>query len=132
MRTTPKHYAQLLYELTAGKKKKDQEAAVRSVAELLIKKNDLRMAGRIEKEFEKIYNAHNNIMGVKVKSAAPLTGPEKKKIIEGLERKLNKTIELSEIVDPKIKGGVIIRYEDTLINGSVLNKLKNLRANLIK
>lgn len=131
MKITPKNYAKLLYKVTEDKKDETLDKNIKSFSKLLIKQNNIKLLNKIIKEFEDYYNKKNNILSVKVLSANKLDNSEKKEISKSLNKKLNKQIEIIEKVDPKIKGGIIIKYDDTLINGSIKNRLKLLRNNII-
>ncbi len=94
--------------------------------------------GRIEllkdilQEFIKIDDNQNKIMKVRVYSKFALSGQEKAQFIENLEQKHNRTIELENIVDEDIVGGLRYEYEGMVHDQTINNYLHNLKANLIK
>lgn len=76
------------------------------------------------KEFKKIGVAS-------VTSAAELSDAQKKKIVEKLLSSTSyKEFEMSYKVDPDLIGGVVIRIGDRVVDGSVRNKLANLKKEL--
>jgi len=72
-----------------------------------------------------------NKMHVSIKTTAPLDGALKEKIVTLLSKKFNKEIVLEESVDESIMGGIIIKIGDTVIDGSLVKDLKNIRKNLL-
>lgn len=71
------------------------------------------------------YKEHKNIKTVSVTSAIQLTKDQKDKLV-ALSNKDNSTIELVEMVNPDIIGGLILRIGDTQIDESIKRKLSNL------
>jgi len=65
-----------------------------------------------------------------VTSALPLTEEEKKKVMDDVMKRLGAKATVSFNVDPNILGGLILRVGDTVIDGSVVNQVENLRESL--
>ncbi len=63
-------------------------------------------------------------------SARPLRQEELVLIQEKLDQRTGLTVRLSHSIDPTIIGGVIIRLNNQLIDGSVLTRLERLRQRL--
>ena len=76
--------------------------------------------------FINAYKVHKNIKTAQVTSAIALTADQKKKVIALLGKTDNATIDLNEIVDPSIIGGMILRVGDRQIDESIKRKLSNL------
>lgn len=62
-----------------------------------------------------------------VRTAVPLNDDQRTRLAEALSQKSGRAIEIKEIVDPDIKGGVITQIGDEVIDGSVRRKLALLR-----
>lgn len=77
----------------------------------------------IEEEYEELYNKEKNIVKVVAKTAIPMEDKAKEKLKDVLGEKLGKTIELSNIIDESIMGGVLLKIEDKLIDGSLKGQL---------
>lgn len=76
------------------------------------------------KEFKKIGVAS-------VSSATELSDAQKKKIVDKLLSSTSyKEFEMNYRVDPELIGGVVIRIGDRVVDGSVKNKLANLKREL--
>jgi F-type H+-transporting ATPase subunit delta len=61
-----------------------------------------------------------------VVSAAPLTKAQLQDLTDTLRQKLGKTPKLTQTVDPKLLGGLIVRVGSQMIDTSLRTKLKNL------
>lgn len=79
------------------------------------------------------YNKLNNIAFGKVISAVKLDDEQLHKLGQAYAEKYDlKELKLTNQVDPSIIGGVILEVEDYIIDGSVKNKLKKIRAQLVE
>jgi len=65
-----------------------------------------------------------------VTSALPLTEEEKRKVMDDVMKRLGAKAKVSFNVDPNILGGLILRVGDTVIDGSIVNQVENLRESL--
>lgn len=93
---------------------------------LILKKKREAILDAIASSFISLYKAHHNIKIAKVTTAIPLNETQKAKLINLLEKSENATIELNEIVNPEIIGGMVLRVEDRQIDESIRRKLANL------
>jgi len=73
----------------------------------------------------------NNRQRVSITTSSKLDDNLKKKIVKAMEEKLNKSIIIDEIVDESILGGIVIKIDDLVIDGSLVKDLKNMREKLI-
>lgn len=81
-------------------------------------------------EYEKIIHRQNKVMDVRVYSKKKLTKAEKDRLISRLEKKHNRKIKLSNIVDETIVGGLKVEYEGYVLDDTINNYLQNLKATL--
>ncbi|MCC8160574.1 MAG: ATP synthase F1 subunit delta [Oscillospiraceae bacterium] len=94
-----------------------------------------RMAHRIDecfKEYERRYNADNNIRIVKVTTAKPLSKPNEDKLTKKLERKTGGRVVLKKRIDEKCLGGIIIETDGVRIDMGIKTELENLKKELIQ
>ena len=70
------------------------------------------------------------VKDVFVTSATELTKAQAEKIAKAMEKKLGKKVRLSTNVDESLLAGVIIRYDDTVIDGSSRGQLNRLSQEL--
>jgi F-type H+-transporting ATPase subunit delta len=99
---------------------------------LLVSKGILSRSGDIFQQYINMLDAHRGVERAKVTTALPL-GPEEK---EGVSRRLGEIVDRKVVidgqVDPSIIGGFIARIRDTLIDGSIHQKLETLKKNLVE
>ena len=55
-----------------------------------------------------------------------------REILEHLNKIVGDKVEVKEKIDADIIGGVVVRVDDTLIDGSIKNSLKQLRKAISK
>lgn len=76
--------------------------------------------------FEKFRADEEHSVNVTVTSAFALTATQEALLIEKLKNKLGRDIQLETEIDESLIGGVIIRTDDMVIDGSVTGKLAKL------
>jgi F-type H+-transporting ATPase subunit delta len=97
---------------------------------ILISKGKLKTAGQILEEYNRLLNEHYGIKSAEVTTAIPLDNTEKEKLEENLEALAGKKISMKVQVNPEILGGFIARIDDSLIDGSIRNRLEMLKKRL--
>ncbi len=133
MNITAKQYAQSLYEVVKGKKDSQIKEAIKNFFRILVNNNDIFKIDKIVANFTEIWNREEGIVAAKIISARKFDN----KIINSLNNyiiKLSKAkrTEIRQIVDKNILGGVIIRYEDKIIDGSLRTRLADLKNKMVK
>ena len=74
------------------------------------------------------YNEDNGILSVSAVSAVPLSDAQKSKLTEKLAAMTGKKISLVNRVDPECLGGIRLNYDGKQIDGTVQNRLKEIRC----
>jgi F-type H+-transporting ATPase subunit delta len=67
---------------------------------------------------------------VEVRSAEPISDAIRASLKSALERRLERAVELQNVIDPSLIGGAIIRAGDLVIDGSVHGRLQGLATAL--
>jgi F-type H+-transporting ATPase subunit delta len=130
MKINPKKYALALYESVAL-----EEGAIENLlknfVKILVKNNDLSKAKKIEIEFNKIWNKKKGIVDANIISAKK-TDQETLEIIENYIKKISGSpnVNMQEEIDKNMIGGIIIKYEDKILDGSLRTSLKTLKEKL--
>ena len=62
-----------------------------------------------------------------VRTAIPLDEPTVERLAEALARRIGNQVEVRVVLDESILGGLVARVGDTVIDGSVRNRLEQLR-----
>ncbi len=98
---------------------------------LLISKDKLKYIGQISKDYELMLDEHNGIRHAEVITATPIDDAEMKIISNKLESLVGGKVTIHTRIDPGLIGGTIIRIGDSLIDGSIRNRLDSLKRELI-
>jgi F-type H+-transporting ATPase subunit delta len=65
-----------------------------------------------------------------VRSAVPLTDDQQSRLVTALKKSTGKDVEIKVVIDPSVLGGVITQIGDTVIDGSLRNRLNKVRESL--
>ncbi|MGR3317965.1 MAG: ATP synthase F1 subunit delta [Candidatus Anammoxibacter sp.] len=94
---------------------------------------------RREKLLNLLYTAYlsvvrevKGIVLAEVQSTIELTEENIGKLKSNLERAIGKEVEITTTINSKILGGLVIRFGDKLIDGSIRSKLAKLKKNLMQ
>lgn len=99
--------------------------------DLLVEKGRIAFLPAIAEVFEKLAVEHKGVVRVDVKSYLPLKEREQTILAQKLESLLKKKVLLAAKQDLSLKGGIVIRFGDTVIDASVAERLKDLRDSLL-
>jgi F-type H+-transporting ATPase subunit delta len=97
---------------------------------VLIDKKRIMFAGDIAEAYRIFYEKHKGIIEVKAITAVPLEDRQAEKLVRKIEEQTKKKVLLTRVVDPAVLGGVILKLEDKLIDGSVRYQLEELKRRL--
>ncbi len=101
-----------------------------NLAKLLITKGRTLEAREIADAFNELADEHEGLAQAEITTAVPLQPDQVAAIEQRLGEALGKEITATASVDADIIGGVVIRIQDHLIDGSVRSRLKQLRQDL--
>ena len=128
MKITPKQYAISLYESTKNVDEVEINKRIKRFINILKKNNDLFLVDKIIDKFHECYREERNISKIEITSNAKMDSAILNKIIH----KFNNQIEVEEKINKSLIGGMVIKInDDTLIDGSVKRKLKELEKSLV-
>lgn len=99
---------------------------------VLIKKHRENLLDSVVNEYLKILDAQDKILSVEVYSAEKLTPEQKDKLSRELKEVLKSKIKMEEKVYPDLIGGIIVKTDDRVIDGSLRNYIEKFREKLIK
>lgn len=102
----------------------------RRLARILAERNRLGIAADLYRIYSEARLADQGIAIADVTTAEPLNDAERDVVTTQLKRLIGKDIELRTKTDPAMIGGIIARVGDQLIDGSVVTRLRRLRARL--
>ena len=131
MKVTVAQYAKTLHESVKDKSQKEISGIIAGFVKMLAKNNQIKNSGKIINKFGDIYNKENGIVEAEVVSREVLSNMLCNKIKSFVKEKYQaKTVVLKNIVDEKIKGGIVIKVGDELMDASVSKQLRDLKTKL--
>jgi F-type H+-transporting ATPase subunit delta len=99
---------------------------------VLIDKRRERILDYMPDVYKAVAGRIRGIVPVIVQTAIPLTDDRLVSLKKKLEKLTKKKVEIETVVNKDIIGGMIIRIENKIIDGSIVNHLKNLKKSLLK
>ncbi len=131
MKVSAKQYANTLYELTENKNDSEVNNIIVKFVSYVKRSGDFKKTNDIVSQFSNVYNDKNGIIEAIVTSTRQLTSEEWNEIQSFIKNKYSaKSVIINKIVDKKIKGGIIIKVNDEVLDGSVRGRLKLLKRSL--
>ncbi len=147
MKISPKQYGEALYQAVKGlpaaclpdrqgkASKKDSEikTVIGNFVKVMAGNNNISKLDKIIEQFEKIWNREEGAVEAEIASARALD----KKIVKLLNDYIAELSGVREVllkqkIDKNILGGVVIKYGDRVLDGSLETKLKELREEMVK
>lgn len=97
---------------------------------LLVRKDREALLEDISNKFIELYNQHQGIIKVGVTSAKKLEKAQLEALKKNIEQTTGNKVEFKTEVEEELIGGLKIRIEDTVVDGSVKFKLSQLKDRL--
>jgi F-type H+-transporting ATPase subunit delta len=104
---------------------------VRNTVNLLADKGRLPQLGDVLSALEELAEAETGRVRVEVTSAKPLSDAYYTQLAERLRRVTDRRVVLVKKQDPSLIGGVVTRIGDQVFDGSISNRLSELRETLL-
>ena len=99
---------------------------------LLMENGYMPLFGAVVNYFDYILEKNSEIIKVQITSSASLLDDEIQRIISKIENRVQKKVDIEMETDTSMIGGIILRVGNTLIDGSVSNRLQKMRDTLIQ
>ncbi|PIY96952.1 MAG: ATP synthase F1 subunit delta [Candidatus Kerfeldbacteria bacterium CG_4_10_14_0_8_um_filter_42_10] len=131
-RVTPKQYAIALYESIKDSEGTELNQRIRNFLELIRKRKNMKSLNKIYKHFVAVYQEREQVLQAEVTASRDLGSKVKSEIIHWLNESTGRTATLTELIDPTILGGVIVKFGDTVWDASLKNSLKKLQNSFNK
>ncbi len=133
MKITPKQYANALYQSISGQNDKQIKDVIDNFINVVIENNNVSKINKIIEQFEIIWNKEEGVVEAEIISARKLDD----KIVKLLNSYITelsgaKDVIAQEQVDKNVLGGVIIKYGDKVLDGSLKIRIDNLKNELAK
>jgi F-type H+-transporting ATPase subunit delta len=104
---------------------------VRNTVNLLADKGRLGHLAEVLEALEQLAEAETGRVRVEVVSAQPLSDAYYARLVEKLQRVSDRKVVLVKREDPSLIGGVVTRVGDQVFDGSLSNRLSELRETLL-
>jgi len=80
---------------------------------------------------DQVLRSRQGVAEAEITSASELNERQRTALVKSLERLSGKKIQAKYALAPALLGGAVVRIGDTIYDGSVLNRLNQLRARLV-
>lgn len=127
MKYSRSQYVQALHEALQDTDAKSHDRVIDNFIQTLKANGDLGSYEAIIKEYEVYDKEQRGVKDVEITTAGASVN---KSLISDLNKLVGKNIDITQKHDDKIIGGVVIKVDDTLIDGSIKNHLNNLGKTL--
>lgn len=98
----------------------------------LFKKNRFALVHGVAESYKRLADLEQNEATVHISSAAPLDEASEREIVSRVEKIGGFKAEVKKSVDPRLIGGVVVRYRNRVIDGSVKGRIEDFRKELTK
>jgi F-type H+-transporting ATPase subunit delta len=98
---------------------------------LLVEHYRTRAVHRIREEFERLADEASGIVHATVTTAIDLDQDDRRRVEQGLGRKLGRKVNVKFVTDPAIVAGAAIQIGDHLVDGTVRTQIERLRQELL-
>ena len=99
---------------------------------LLMENGHMMLFGEVVKRFDYLKDKDSEIIKIQITSSSIFSDDEVQRISLNIENKIQKKVDVTMVTDTSIVGGIKLRVGNTLIDGSVSNRLQKMRGTLIQ
>lgn len=133
MRITTSQYAKTLYELTKDKSDLEVNNIIAYFLKVLVKNRQMKLAAKIKERFADIFNKEQGIVEAEIITREKLSEHLRKEVSNYVSNKYSaKEVVIKNKIDLDIKGGIVIKVGDEVLDASVARQLQELRSSLEK
>lgn len=103
---------------------------LRNFVLLLVDRDRLRQLAAITMHYEQMANAELHRIVAQVTSAVALTPQQRQALIQKIAAATQRNVELETQVDPAILGGLVVRVNNVIVDGSIRGQLARMHKAL--
>ena len=96
----------------------------------LLEDGHIHLLAAVCKRLSFIAESAKTTLKVRVSTAKQMSPEELSDIIQNIEQKLGRKVDVDALVDPEIIGGVKFRIGNTIVDGSIATRLRKLESSL--
>lgn len=128
---TPKKYAQALYEtLMAARTTEQQNSLIDNFIRLLFEQRDRRKWSAILRSLKDIFQQQGKFFEVEVTARVDFSPAEKKSLQSALEKAFEGDVQISFFSDPALLGGLRLKVNNVVYDGSLQQVIVSLSQQL--
>jgi F-type H+-transporting ATPase subunit delta len=109
----------------------DVKPATMEFLHLMVVKNREALLSDMIEQFNALHDERRGIVTVDVKGAVELTPPQEKSLQSQLEHHTRKKVRVRFALDTQIKGGLVVKIGDTVLDASISRQLERLRERFV-
>lgn len=98
---------------------------------LIAEKERSSILNEIVSAFISEYNVHAGIIEVEIRSASTLGTSQVSELKKVLEKTTSKKVNLDLKEQPELRGGLMVKIDDTVVDGTIKHKLEQLEQTLL-
>jgi F-type H+-transporting ATPase subunit delta len=122
-----KQYVKALYDVTKDLSDENLSIAIENFVKLLARDHKLRQAEAIILEFDAYAKQQAGVVSIEITSARKLESD----VVDNIKKVFGDKVESIESVDKSLMGGVSVKTEDKILDGSVRAQLSSLKSSLV-
>lgn len=108
----------------------DISEEIKNFLYIIIDKGRERNIFDINKEYKTLYNENKNLVEAVAVTAVPMNKDSQDKLSVVLSEKLGKTVKIDNEVDKSILGGVLLKMENKVIDGTIKGRLESMERTI--
>ena len=105
---------------------------IRNFLKIVVRNNRSHYLIKILNEFIEECNEYLNIKDGTIYSVRKLDEKEIERVEKGIEKRLSCRVELVNVIDERLIGGIKVIVDDKIFDGSIKNKVEKLKDSLVK
>ncbi|USS87709.1 ATP synthase F1 subunit delta [Fructilactobacillus hinvesii] len=110
-----------------------QTPAVQNLLKMLFDYGRISDLAAVVAEFKRLYDQKHGIVTATVTTAVPLSQDQHDQLAQTFAKRVNaKQVQLQEQTDPDIIGGVVLRSENIVFDGSIKTKIDKMKRLLLQ
>ena len=110
---------------------KGEHELVRRLITLLAQRERLDLLPELARVFSRLWNAQRGVVDAEALTVQPLSDGQEKALAEALRRISGREVELTSRTAPEILGGLVVKMDGKVYDGSVRGRLRALRERLV-
>ncbi|MCB9798105.1 ATP synthase F1 subunit delta [Candidatus Nomurabacteria bacterium] len=123
----PRQFAKILYQLTQGKTGKELDQALDTFQQYLQEQRATKKLPYILEEFKRYSKQQDGIIEMEVSAARSLSD----KTLKEIEKAFDGKVEMTTRIDEGLVGGIIIKTQNRILDGSITTQLQTLKRELL-